>query len=70
MRDVRMDLRRLKEHFGVTTIACLLNEAELRSLSVRNYKKDVEASGLVFLSLPMIDMAPPDDFDEVRRCAG
>jgi hypothetical protein len=35
MRDLTTDLQRLKEHFGVSSLVCLLNDAELRSLGVR-----------------------------------
>jgi hypothetical protein len=31
-RDLKADLTRLRDHHGVTTVVCLLNEAELRSL--------------------------------------
>jgi hypothetical protein len=33
-RDVKADLARLRDHYGVRTIVCLLNDAELRSLKV------------------------------------
>ena len=61
-RDVKADLTRLRDHYGIKTIVCLLNDAELRSLKVRDYKLQCLAHNLHYVSLPMIEMAAPDDF--------
>ena len=63
-RDLDADLIRLRDHFGVTTVACLLNDAELRSLKVRDYADVVRSHNVQYVNLPMIEMAAPDDFHE------
>ncbi|GIM12111.1 hypothetical protein Vretimale_15535 [Volvox reticuliferus] len=60
-RDVGMDLARLRQVHAVHTIVCLLPEAELRYLKVRSYATAVEAHGMEYLHLPIIEMAAPSD---------
>ena len=45
-------------------MVCLLSDAELRCLKVRDYAAAVRAHNLSYVNLPMIEMAAPDDFDE------
>ena len=59
-RNLEMDLDRLKTNFGVTTILCLLSQAELASLKLRNYEQGVRSKGIQFLSFPIVEMAAPD----------
>mmetsp|Transcript_6316 Transcript_6316/g.13929 ORF Transcript_6316/g.13929 Transcript_6316/m.13929 type:complete len:204 (+) Transcript_6316:116-727(+) len=59
-RHVDEDLQRLRDHFQVTTIVCLLNAAELRSFSLRNYEDHVTQSGLSYISFPIVECAAPD----------
>ena len=63
-RDLNVDLIRLRDHFGVTTVVCLLSEVELRCLKVREYATCVLAHHLQYVTLPMIEMAAPDSFDD------
>mmetsp|Transcript_20204 Transcript_20204/g.51172 ORF Transcript_20204/g.51172 Transcript_20204/m.51172 type:complete len:206 (-) Transcript_20204:82-699(-) len=60
-RDLAKDLRVLRDTHGVTTIVCLLNDAELRSFQLRHYSRGVTSAGFQLISHPIIEMAPPDD---------
>jgi len=64
VRDLKVDLTRLRDHFRVTTIVSLLSEAELRTLKVRGYHTAVLSHGLQLVSLPMVEMAAPGNFDD------
>ncbi|GFR40923.1 hypothetical protein Agub_g1579 [Astrephomene gubernaculifera] len=66
-RDLRADLSRLKQEHGVHVIVCLLPDAELRYLRVRDYAAAVAAHHMTYMQLPIIEMAPPDDMQ--RACA-
>lgn len=58
MRDLGADLRRLRQHYGVTQLVCLLNDAELRSLGVRCvYRGAVEVG--IFVSFRGRDDCEP-----------
>jgi len=61
-RDLDTDLDRLKNDFGVTTILCLLSQAELLSLRLRHYAEGVKAKGLHLITFPIVEMAAPDSF--------
>lgn len=59
-RTLDKDLTRLQQVYGITTLACLLNGAELNCFKLRNYGPLVEATGMELLLFPIIEMAPPD----------
>ncbi|GLC37995.1 Cyclin-dependent kinase inhibitor 3 [Pleodorina starrii] len=60
-RDVRADLARLRQVHGTHAVVCLLPEAELRYLKVRDYGSRVAEHGMEYLQLPIIEMAAPSD---------
>eukprot|EP00210_Caulerpa_lentillifera_P002190 g2104.t1 len=63
-RNLDADLTRLKTDFGVTTVVCLLSQAELTSLNLRNYAADVQSKGLKVHSFPIVDMSAPDSLNK------
>lgn len=66
-RDAKADLQCLKRKHQIDMVVCLLNEAELRSLGLREYGKRVEEEGMTYHVFPVIDMCAPDDPDQARR---
>ncbi|EFJ48513.1 hypothetical protein VOLCADRAFT_104694 [Volvox carteri f. nagariensis] len=60
-RDLHADLARLRQVHGVHAVVCLLPEAELRYLKVRNYAAAVEKHDMEYLQLPIIEMTAPSD---------
>eukprot|EP00892_Ulva_mutabilis_P010555 jgi/Ulvmu1/7872/UM004_0103.1 len=66
-RDAKADLQCLKSKHSIDMVVCLLNEAELRSLGLREYGKRVEEEGMNYLVFPVIDMCAPEDPDKARR---
>lgn len=66
-RDLDVDLHRLKEAYRITTVACLLNTAELSCFRLRNYTATVVSSGLDLLVFPIVEMAPPDSVALTRE---
>ncbi|GMH40242.1 hypothetical protein BSKO_08146 [Bryopsis sp. KO-2023] len=66
-RDLEVDLHRLKEVYRITTLACLLNTAELSCFRLRNYATTVGSSGLDLLVFPIVEMAPPDSLSMTRE---
>lgn len=63
-RSLDADLDRLKTHFGVTTILCLLSQAELNSLRLRHYTEAVQKKGIQLLMFPIVEMAAPDSLNK------
>ncbi|KAL6765944.1 protein-tyrosine phosphatase-like protein [Haematococcus lacustris] len=59
-RNMQQDLLRLRDTFQISTVACLLNAAELRSFGIRDYAADLAAAGLQTLGLPIIEMGAPE----------
>lgn len=66
-RNLEMDLLRLKEEYRITTLACLLNTAELSCFNLRNYSSTVPSAGLDLLVFPIVEMAPPDSVSMTRE---
>lgn len=60
-RSAELDLARLSGHCQITTVACLLSLAELRSLGLRYYPDMVQSSGFEYISHPIVDMGVPED---------
>ncbi|KAJ9508406.1 hypothetical protein QJQ45_011927 [Haematococcus lacustris] len=63
-RSMQRDLLRLRDTFQISTVACLLNAAELRSFGIRDYAADLAAAGLQTLGLPIIEMGAPECMEE------
>lgn len=63
-RNLDADLDRLQEEFGVSTILCLLSQAELNGLKLRDYEDRVRAKGFQFISFPIVEMAAPDSLKQ------
>ena len=59
-RSLDMDLDRLKSNFGVTSILCLLSQAELASLQLRHYGEGVQSKDIQLLTFPIVEMQAPD----------
>lgn len=66
-RSLDADLIRLKSDFGVTTVVCLLSQAELTSLNLRNYAADVQSKGLKLHSFPIVDMSAPESLHKTAN---
>jgi len=49
----------------ITTIVCLLNDYEVRSVGcdVKKYAESCSKQGIELIKYPIIEMAPPEDFD-------
>lgn len=61
-RDLATDLRHFQS-CGVSTVVCLLNQYELRTLGVdlRQYQTICGSLGLTLVEYPMVEMAAPED---------
>lgn len=66
-RTLLTDLKRLQKVYGISTVGCLLNGAELNCFKLRNYASVVESSGLELLLFPIIEMAPPESLPLTRE---
>lgn len=66
-RCLEQDLQRLKRDYGVTTLVCLLSQAELLHFKLRHYNRSVCAMGLGLAEFPILEMAAPESLD---RTAG
>lgn len=66
-RTLEVDLTRLQEVYGISTLACLLNGAELNCFKLRNYAPLVGATGLELLVFPIIEMAPPESLPSTKE---
>jgi protein-tyrosine phosphatase len=58
-RDLTLDLRRLREEYGVTTLACLLEDHEFVSLRIEDYFDVAAGVGLSVLRFPIPDAGIP-----------
>jgi len=67
-RDMRMDLERLRDMHGTTTIVCLLDTYELRSFKISEYAKQVEGAGMKFgPHFPIVEMAAPPSVEALHQ---
>jgi len=66
-RSLEADLERLKSDFGVTSILCLLSQAELTSLKLRHYAEDVQSKGISLLMFPIVEMGAPESVQKTAR---
>ncbi|MFM7325621.1 MAG: cyclin-dependent kinase inhibitor 3 family protein [Nodosilinea sp.] len=58
-RDLQADLVRLRDHYGVDRLVCLLNAEEREFLSIPTLLEAAEALGMVTENLPIVDDALP-----------
>lgn len=65
-RDLKADLCRLRDDFGVRVVVTLLSEYEMRSLGVKNYEQAVRDAGLELLRFEIVEMAAPESVESVR----
>jgi len=63
-RDLQADLRRLKEHYSVNRLVCLLDAAEREFLGIPTLLEDAAALGMATENLPIEDDALPTSLDE------
>ncbi|MFQ3615164.1 MAG: protein phosphatase [Cyanobacteriota bacterium] len=63
-RDLQVDLRRLKEHYRINRLVCLLDEAERESLGISTLLPEAEALGIATENLPIEDDALPTSLDD------
>ncbi|MGG6242823.1 dual specificity protein phosphatase family protein [Nodosilinea sp. AN01ver1] len=63
-RDLQADLARLKDHYGVERLVCLLDAAERRELGIPSLLEDAENLGIATDTLPIVDDALPTDLDQ------
>lgn len=63
-RCLEKDLQRLRRDYGVTTLVCLLNQAELAHFKLRDYSRSVCAMGFSLAEFPILEMAAPDSVDK------
>jgi len=65
-RDLDVDLRCLREEFGVEHLVCLLEDQELDSLAIADLPSAAPANGLEFSRLPIADSSVPADLAAVQ----
>jgi len=63
-RDLQADLRRLKGHYDVDRLVCLLDAAEREFLGISTLLEDAAALGMATENLPIEDDALPTSLDE------
>ena len=66
-RDLREDLRVLREEHKVDVLICLLQDAELDHLQIADLPVQAQKAGLRFLRLPITDGDVPSDIDALRQ---
>jgi protein-tyrosine phosphatase len=64
-RDLRADLERLHEVYGVGAMVNLLEDHEMAALGIAGYAGEVQRLGVVLRRLPIADSGVPRDVDEV-----
>ena len=70
-RDLRMDLRRLREVYDVGVTVSLLDEHELKTLGIEDYQEEIRGFRTLELrTFPIPDGGVPRDVDEVRALVG
>ena len=65
-RDLSLDMRQLREEYGVTTLACLLEDHEFPSLGIEDYFDVAAAAGFAVLRFPIADGDTPDEVTSTR----
>ena len=76
-RDLQSDAERLRAHYGVTCVVCLVSDHELRTLGVQPdaYRRALKAAGHDTIAFPIVEMAAPESYEatktllEVSVCA-
>lgn len=63
-RDLPTDLERLREHYRVDRLVCLLEEAEMQHLGIADLLNEAQARGITTEHLPIPDEGLPDSLDE------
>jgi protein-tyrosine phosphatase len=70
-RDLRLDLTRLRDVYGVGAIISLLEDHELRTLGIEHYREDLRSfRSFELRALPIPDGGVPQDLDAVRSLVG
>ena len=69
LRSLNNDIQHAKDKFGITSILCLLNPSELRTLGVHPEMYDQVCSkrNVKLINYPIIEMAAPSDAAEFDR---
>ena len=62
-RDLQADLARLKTHYGVDRLVCLLGAEELAGLGIATLLAEAEALGLATENLPIVDDDLPNSLE-------
>ncbi len=60
-RDLRSDLDRLNDHFGVSCVVTLLEEFEFELLKIPNLRDAIRSRGMTSHWFPIVDGGVPDD---------
>lgn len=60
-RDLDLDLARIKDIYKITDVVCLLEDSELVSLQIPNYREKVKEYGLELIEYPIKDRSVPKD---------
>ncbi|PSN13084.1 protein phosphatase [filamentous cyanobacterium CCT1] len=63
-RDLQADLTRLKDHYGVDRLVCLLDVAERTELGIPTLLEDAENLGIATETLPIVDDSLPTDLGQ------
>lgn len=69
-RDLRLDLARLREVYGVGAIVNLLEDHELRRFGMEGYHDGIRAFGFELRAFPIVDGGVPGDVDGARDVVG
>lgn len=62
-RDLQADLTRLKAHYGVDQLVCLLDAEELKELGIPTLLAEAEALGIATENLPIVDDELPTSLE-------
>eukprot|EP01024_Parvocaulis_polyphysoides_P043018 TRINITY_DN3927_c0_g2_i1.p1 TRINITY_DN3927_c0_g2~~TRINITY_DN3927_c0_g2_i1.p1 ORF type:complete len:204 (+),score=9.09 TRINITY_DN3927_c0_g2_i1:173-784(+) len=66
-RDIKTDLKRLRQFYVFDVIVCLLGDYELRTLGVHNYANSVQNEDMEFIQFPIIEMRAPESMDQTME---
>lgn len=65
-RDLRTDLDRLHDEFGISLLVCLLEDFEFEDLEIPDYEAEVARAQMELYRYPIRDMSVPSSLQETQ----
>lgn len=69
-RDLRADLKRLRERYRISALVSLTEEHELKALGIERLSEMCLEEGIVLIRFPIRDVSLPSDPDQFYRLTG